>query len=263
MGRRKPPEFWDELWRRESRFLASGSAEYRHGASFVGVSTISSQYYCEYKAENQYTLGEIPTEVKEEGSALHDELVPQKEISPQEFVSLVSRREPSFAVLKVWGTVGGLRVVGIPDHIVWSDCRPLWLVELKSTRSDPARLWEDQENQLRIYGLLLELMGFDCSRLKLALVRLNAGIIGDIDRRAWAATVSSALQEGKEKELEDRFNGGMKVYLLRHDVRKATEAVLAKAGYWLNERAPTSSSSTGKCRACEYCDLCSKSLFRG
>jgi len=74
--------------------------------------------------------------------------------------------------------------------------------------------------------------------------------------------VSSALQDGKVSGLESKYAGVMKVYLLDHDSRRAAAAVLSKAGYWLGTREPTSNTSTGRCRACEYHEVCPKSLFR-
>ncbi len=188
--------------------------------------------------------------------------MPTEGISKEEFAELVGRKEPSLAVLGVWGSAGGLKVIGTPDHVIWSEGRPLWVVELKTTRGDPTPLWEDQENQARIYGLLLERMGFDCSRLQLAVVRLKSGELGEDEKRRWIAEVSGALLEGKTMWLEVRRPGRMKVHLLKHEPAKAEKAVASKAGYWLGEREPTSSSSVGKCRACEYSSSCPKSLFR-
>jgi CRISPR/Cas system-associated exonuclease Cas4 (RecB family) len=260
--RSRIPKFWRDLWKREWDFLASGRKEFRHKRSFVPVSDIASQYYCEYKTENEFALGEIPTEAKEAGTVLHDELMPFKRVSAKEFVELVSRREPSYAVLRVWGEIGGLKVIGTPDHIVWESGRPIWLVELKTTKGDPTPLWEDQENQARIYGLLLDRMGLDCSKLRLAVVRLKTVELTDDQKREWVARVSAALQDEKVGELESQHRGTMKVHLLSHDRTAAERAVLQKAGYWLGKREPTSSTSLGKCRACEYNDVCPKSLLR-
>ena len=254
--------FWDRLWKRERRFFDSGKARFRHGASFVPVSSIAEQYYCEYKLENEFALGEIPTEAKESGTTLHVELMPMERISKEEFAHLVERKEPSLAVLGVWGSSGGLKIVGTPDHIVWSEGRPLWVLELKTTRGDPTPLWEDQENQVRIYGLLLERMGFDCSMMQLAVVRLKSGELSDEEKKDWILKISGALLEGKTKWLEVRYPGRMKVHLLRHEPVKAETAIASKAGYWLEEREPTPSSSMGKCRACEYNSTCPKSLFK-
>ncbi len=250
------------MWRREEDFLLSGEKNLRHDASFVAVSTIAGQFYCEYKVENEFAFGKVPTEAKDQGTDLHDELIPQEPITEKQFAELVSRKEPSYAVLKVWGTVGGLRMVGMPDHIVWSEGRPLWLVELKTTKGDPTSLWPDQISQIRIYGLLLDLMGFDCSRLRLALVRLRAGELTDEERRLWMERVSTHLESGKLAELEAKYRNAMKVHLLAHDKAVAEASVMEKHGYWLGQREAASSTSVGKCKACEYSSVCPKSLFR-
>jgi PD-(D/E)XK nuclease superfamily len=256
-------KFWEDLWRREEEFSASGNPEFRHGSAFVAVSDIAEQFYCEYKVENEFAFGEVPTEAKETGTELHDELIPQVSITKEQFVKLVERKEPSFAVLRVWGNVGGLRIVGIPDHIVWAEGRPLWLVELKTTKGDPGSLWPDQESQIRIYGLLLELMGFDCSRLGLALVRVRTEGLADEEKRLWVEKVSGPLQSGKVAELESEYRGSMKVHVLSHERHVAEARIMEKREYWTGERQPTSSTSVGKCRACEYRSVCPKSLAKG
>jgi len=247
---------------REEEFLLSARPEFRHDTAFIGVSTLADQFYCEYKIENEFALGEIPTETKEKGTELHDELMPQVEITAKDFAELVSRKKPSYAILRVWGMAGGLKLIGMPDHIVWSSGRPLWLVELKTTKGDPNPLWEDQETQVRVYGLLLESMGFDCSKLRLALVRLKAAELSAEDRKQWVTRVSDSLMAGKVEELESRYDGSMKVHLIRHDRLLAEEMVGAKRGYWTGEREPTSSTSVGRCRACEYKSVCPKTLYK-
>ena len=261
--RRPDGSFWEDLWRREEKFRLSGMPEFRHNTAFVAVSAISGQFYCEYKVENEFAFGEVPTEAKDTGTELHDELIPQVAITKEQFVKLVERKKPSFAVLRVWGSVGGLRIIGMPDHIVWSERRPLWLVELKTTGGDPSSLWPDQMTQIRIYALLLDLMGFDCSRLGLALVRLRTEGLSEEERRLWVERVSDHLQSGKVGELETKYKNTMKVHVLSRNRSAAEASVMEKRGYWLGEREPTSSTSVGKCRACEYNSVCPKSLFRG
>jgi len=189
--------------------------------------------------------------------------MPTEGISKEEFAELVGRKEPSLAVLGVGvgGRPEGHRHPG-PRHLVRGEA-PSWVGGAGRRPGGTRRpLWEDQENQARIYGLLLERMGFDCSRLQLAVVRLKSGELGEDEKRRWIAEVSGALLEGKTMWLEVRRPGRMKVHLLKHEPAKAEKAVASKAGYWLGEREPTSSSSVGKCRACEYSSSCPKSLFR-
>ena len=233
---------------------------FRHGASFVAVSSIASQFYCEYKVENMFTLGEIPTEAKDTGTALHDELLPTQEITKEKFVSLVSERKASLAVLRVWGSVGGLKIIGMPDHIIWKEGRPIWLVELKTTRGDTTPLWEDQENQARIYGLLLDLMGFDCTEMKIAVIRLKTEELPPEKKVEWIVKASRRLLEDKVGEFESEYPGTVKVHVLEHERSLAARAVDLKAGYWLGSREPTPTSSVARCRACEYNQVCQKSL---
>jgi len=247
---------------REQEFFDSRHEEFRHGVPFIAVSSIAEQFYCEYKLENEFALGEIPTETKDSGTALHDELMPTERITREEFVKLVSKKEPTLAVIDVWGSAGGLRVVGEPDHIIWSGGKPLWVIELKTTKGDPNPLWEDQENQVRIYGLLLDRMGFDCSMMRLAVVRLKSGELSDEEKREWILRVSKALMEDETHALEAKYQGRMKAHLLNHEPDRAEMAVLSKAGYWLEDREPIPSASVGKCRACEYNSVCPKSLFK-
>ncbi len=254
--------FWEDLWKRESAFMAAARPEFRHGVSFVGVSDIAGQFYCEYKVENAVAMGEIPTETKETGTRLHDELVPGVSITPKAFAKLVSRKVPSYAVLGVWGSVGGLRIIGMPDHIVWAGGKPLWLVELKTTKGDPGRLWDDQAVQARIYGLLLYTMGLDCSELRLAVVRVKADELSEDEKKRWVRKVSGALMGGKVARLESEYRGAVKVHVMAHDVPAALASIGSKRGYWTGEREPTSSTSAAKCRACEYCQVCDRSLAR-
>ena len=54
------PRFWNELWEKEQKFFESAKGEFRHGTSFVAVSSIAEQYYCEYKLENEFALARSP-----------------------------------------------------------------------------------------------------------------------------------------------------------------------------------------------------------
>ena len=254
--------FWESLLKREREFTASAKPEFRHGSPFVGVSTLAEQFYCEYKVENEFALGRVETEAKTRGTEMHEALVPVEEISTEEFVRRIRGRKPSYAVLSAWGAVAGLRLIGTPDHIVWADGKPLWLVELKTTRGDPVPLWDVQANQAWVFGLLLDLLGFDCSKLGVAVARVRVDGLSDGEKARWAREVSEALLEGRVEKLESGFGGAMKVHVLKHDRRLAVAAVTAKRGYWTGEREPTSSTSVGKCRACEYGADCQKSLVR-
>jgi len=255
--------FWQDFEKREKEFMKSGKHDLRHHVSWAGVSDLTEQFYCETKVENKYKLGEIPTEAKEEGTSFHNELIPQKPITREGFVNLVKQKEPTYAVLRVWGKLGDIGLIGLPDHIIWSETKPRWLVEFKTTSKEPTPLWPDQRAQAVIYGALLEKMGFDCSGLQLAVVRLRAGELMEKQRFAWIMLVSQYLESLRIEELEAKHSGKMKVYVLKHDVAEAETTVRNLQDYWLMKREPTSSTSVNKCKACEFNAICSMSLFRG
>jgi PD-(D/E)XK nuclease superfamily protein len=254
-------QFWEELWRREREFMHAGKKDLRHGISSVGVSSLAGQFYCEYKIENEFLHGEIPSYAKDEGTILHDELIPQEPISKEGFAELVSQKKPSYAVLRVWGKIGDIRMIGMPDHIIWIEEKPRWLVELKTTSGDPATLWDDQRAQVLIYGALLAQMGFDCSDLQLAVVRLKASDLSDKEKRDWVMRVSKYLEYDRIRALEAKNAGRMKVHVIKHDVSEAETCIRRMQDYWLGRREPSSSTSINKCKACEYRSLCSKSLY--
>lgn len=251
---------WDELARREEEFMSSGERNLRHHVSSVGVSDLAGQFFCEFKIENEFRFGEVPSEAKEEGTAFHDELIPQKEITRNAFVQLVRQKTPSYAVLRVWGKLSEIRVLGMPDHIIWSDEKPRWLVELKTTSREPTTLWPDQRAQAVIYGALLDKMGFDCSDLQLAVIRIRAKELSEEERLGWITAVSRHLLAGTVEVLEAQHRGMMKAFLLKHDVAEAEATVRLMQDYWLLKREPYSSDNPNKCAACEYNDVCPKSL---
>jgi len=254
--------FWEDLWTREKEFMQSGRHDLRHGLSSVGVSSLAGQFYCEYKVENGFLHGEIPTEAKEEGTILHDELIPQKPITKEGFAKLVGQKGPTYAVLPVWGKLGDIRIMGVPDHIIWTREKPRWIVELKTTSRDPTPLWEDQRAQVVLYGALLEQMGFDCSSLQLALVRLKASELSEKQKRVWIMQVSKYLENDRIQELESKKAGLMKVHVIKHSVADAEGVARRMQDYWLGRREPLSSTSVNKCKACEFNSICPKSLLK-
>jgi hypothetical protein len=74
--------------------------------------------------------------------------------------------------------------------------------------------------------------------------------------------VSKHLIQGRIEEFEALHHGTVRAHILNQDSHAAELGVLRMKGYWLGEREPTSSSSIGKCRACERKAMCPKTLFR-
>ncbi|MDG6987710.1 MAG: PD-(D/E)XK nuclease family protein [Nitrososphaerota archaeon] len=249
-----------EEWKKSmSEPLAAGKA-YRFDQSFVAVSSIAQQYYCEAKVEQSYVHGDIPSEAKEAGTNLHEEVLAMEKVELKDLVERVEKAPLLTASFGVHGRILDIDVAGMPDAVVFEKSVPKWVIELKTTKGDPTKLWDDQLVQVRVYGLLMEKMGFDCSRMQLALVRWRQEDIKRPQKEEMLSRITRSLMNGETKELEAKF--GMRFFVFPHDAAEAERAVAWAQGYWLGRRGAVPSSSPGKCKICEYSAICPYSLVK-
>ena len=241
--------------------LPTSETPFRHDLSFVPVSSIAGQYYCEVKVDHEYVRGEIPTEEKEVGTELHEEIFVMKRVKTDELIQHIEKAPRVTASFPLHGDVEKLRIVGVPDAVVFEKDAPRWLIELKTTKGDPSKLWRDQELQVRLYGVLLETMGFDCSSLQLVLARMRQDEALEPDeKKELLAEVRESLDRHKTSEVEAKY--GMKVFVFPYAGAEAKDAVVWAQEYWLRNRSPIPTKNESKCRACEYRDWCSYSLYK-
>ena len=71
--------------------LLTSETTFRHDLSFVPVSSIAGQYYCEVKVDHEYVRGEIPTEEKEVGTELHEEILAMKRVRTDELIKHIEK----------------------------------------------------------------------------------------------------------------------------------------------------------------------------
>lgn len=235
---------------------------FRHGLKAVPVSKIASQSYCELKIDHEYTRGEVPSEEKDLGSEIHEAIFAMKKVETEDFIKHISAKKPSIATLTLLGEGGRLNIAGQPDAIVFRAGQPLWVIELKTTGGDPGRLWDSQRNQPFLYGLLLERMGFDCSGLKLAIVRARREPLEENEKEELLGIIANSLLSGTNPAVESSYRGNLKFHLMPSEIGKAEEIVAQAEGYWLEERGPLSAVYPGQCRVCPYGTECSQSLWR-
>jgi hypothetical protein len=62
-------------------------------------------------------------------------------------------------------------LAGRPDVIVFMKGVPAFIIELKTASGNVSRLWRHEKVQVGVYGLILDQMGFDCSKLKLVIIK--------------------------------------------------------------------------------------------
>jgi CRISPR/Cas system-associated exonuclease Cas4 (RecB family) len=250
-------------WRDSLRELRTLKPDpiFRHSLSFIAVSDIAQQFYCEAKVEQQYTTGAIPSEIKTTGSEIHEEIFAMESVELEKLIKSVEKKPSVIATFPLVATVNKIRILGVPDAIIFNNSRPKWLIELKTTISRNPRMWPDQEVQIRTYGLLLEKMGFDCSNLTLVLIHLRQdNRLDPNEKKAILSEIATSIELDRLREIE--FKYGMKISLISHDNFKAEESVLWAQDYWLDVREPIPTKNPSKCKSCVYTETCPYNLLK-
>ncbi|MDE1853283.1 MAG: PD-(D/E)XK nuclease family protein [Thaumarchaeota archaeon] len=257
----KEPGGWREALTGFPEFPRAGPV-FRHSLEFVKASDIAEQYYCEMKLDLSYLLGRVPSDAKEEGERIHKKVFVMEEVEPKQLVPAIEKLKHVSATFTVYGTVGLLAIVGRPDAITFERGRPRWAIELKTTERNPAKLWTNQLVQVQTYGLLLDQMGFDVSKLDLVLARVQRVWAGRSDLAdALLKKTLVLLRSDKYREYEADHPGTVKFYVIPYDRSEAERNILWAQDYWLGKREPVPAHSYGKCRACEYHERCDYSLY--
>lgn len=157
---------------------------------------------------------------------------------------------------------GKLVLAGVPDAVVFQKGKPTFVLELKTTRRDATILYDGQRAQAAIYGLLLELIGFDCSDLRLAVVKLRRETpMPESEKAKFLETITSTLVSGNDLgQVASASKNQVVVHSIPYMRDEASRTVLRTEGYWLGERNPVPATNPNKCRACEFRQVCPSSL---
>ncbi len=106
----------------------------------------------------------------------------------------------------------------------------------------------------------MEHMGFDCSNLTLALIRMKQEALTPTERASLLLLVKEALAKEETAQLEAKY--GMRFFLFPHARSEAEGALTWAQDYWLRRREAIPTKVEGKCRSCEFNDVCAYSLFK-
>jgi CRISPR/Cas system-associated exonuclease Cas4 (RecB family) len=242
------------------------TTKFRTNISVIPASSIAEQYYCEMKVEQKYIRGEVQTEAKEEGTNLHDNLLRMRKSTIKKIIKDIENKEILVASFPLVAKFEGLTLGGVPDAIVFQKSKPLYVIELKTTaRGDTTIVYDSQRAQASIYGLLLELIGFDCSNLKLIIVRYKTSAPlskKNKNKNRFLDILVQSLITGNADSFASKSKNEVVVHTLSYAKLYAVQAIREKKGYWLNEREPIPTSNPNKCRGCEFANLCPSSLTK-
>jgi hypothetical protein len=245
---------WKDSLRRRFELL-HGPPIYRNGQSFVKASDLAKQYFCELKLHLDMTRAEVPTESKIQGKKMHSEALAMEKVSLEQLKSDIESKPLLISSFLLVAKLEELVIAGVPDAIITSREMPRFLIELKTTKGETGRLWESEAVQVRTYGLLLDGMGFDCSSLRLAIVKTNQSPLFYQDRHMLMRRIIEALL-GDSHVVKSEHEGQLKVFGLPYSRAEAKKDVLLAQDYWLCKREAIPTSSIGRCRKCVHKDIC-------
>lgn len=269
----------------------------KHGNWFVPVSDIAAQYYCEKKVELTYTLGKEETPVMKEGTRLHEEITKMEKASLQKLIDDIERRAFLCARFPLAAEIEGLPLVGVPDVLGFLGKGAVcFVLELKSFESSIFRLYPDRAVQAKLYGLLLEEMGFNCSEMRLYVTGVRRGISTEVsglmlNGLLFALSLSPEIRSlsqtkyiskdmlstlddkrlmkllGLEKQtvrkLEELIGAAdLSIFCFPYNRDDALDVLRWAKDYWLGNRDAVPTRKMEKCKVCNYANNCKTRLTK-
>lgn len=227
---------------------------FKHRKRYVPVHKLAEQFFCEMKVEQGYLNPEIEiTEAKANGIKIHDRMIPTK-VTLEKIIEGILSKSRFVASFTIGALVGKLRIVGKPDAIVFENAKPIYVIEIKTVLKNPKEVWLDEVVQARIYGLLLDRMGFDCSNLKIVVAKVIQNVI-DAERMLHDIINDLGVHDEGSYHIKNRS-----LHCFEYAKATAEKDVLKMQDYWTNKRAPLQTNWTSRCRVCGYRDICPRSL---
>jgi len=229
-----------------------GEAKLRFQRSFIRVSDIATQYFCERKVEMAYTHGNIETEAKILGVKGHDRLVQDSvKIKIHDlWKEIYGKRPVLIQEMLILAKFKRAILVGRPDSVLFENGIPNIIFEYKFTKA--TRPFRNQSVQAHTYGVILRRMGFNTKNLELALVLASPKSKNDkeLNMKVYKSIVNKGLKE--TSILSEDF----RVYVEKFDSRRAESDIDWAIKFWMGERDALKNASPNKCKNCEYNKLC-------
>jgi hypothetical protein len=241
--------------------LVITNVKFRHGTHFISASSIAEQYYCEQKVEMSYTVGDIETEAKVEGRVIHDALLKMEKTTLENLIRDIQTKDLYSASFPIFARFSDIILAGHPDAIVFMKGVPAFIIELKTMSGNVSPLWRHEKVQVGVYGLILDQMGFDCSKLKLVIIKQkrDGNLIDESYRkrflREMVLTLLGAVKPNFPRDM-------MRLHILGYNRGEVAEDVKWAMDYWLSKREPIPTRNASKCRSCEYALICPTSLIK-
>ncbi len=243
----------------ELREVLEGNGNLKFNRSYLIVSDIASQAYCEEKVELNYIHGAVEKEEKITGTELHEEVSRDAIIVNFEEMIKDIHKKDIYSILETTFMIKykGEFIVGKPDYIVFRKGIPIFIFDYKFSKY--RKIFPNQHVQARIYGLILKEMGFNTNILFYGIIKGPLELKQDIETlKSIPAQVErkvdlDLLLEKGEMILE--FNQII-VYIHKFEPSQAEKDLDWAIEYWKGERSATLTDNKNKCLNCEHKQNC-------
>jgi len=251
---KKQLEKFDSMLKELRRKREEQDERLRFNRLTISASDIAGQYYCEKKVELEYLHGEIETEAKTVGSEAHERLIEEAvEIKREGLWKKIYGKEPVLAIeMFILGKYQDLFLAGQPDSVMFYKGYPIVIFEFKFSRSGIA--YPSHHVQAQTYGLILENMGFDTSRLFYAIVVADPKTRGNPELQHKA--IDAIFKKGFEESIlsiDDTI-----IHFCKFYPSEAQESLQWAIKFWKQGRDATPTTNPNKCAKCEYKLQCQK-----
>jgi hypothetical protein len=235
-----------------------GENNLRFDRSFILASDIAQQYFCEKKVEMQYLYGEVETEEKSIGTEGHEKLLEDSvKIERQELWKKIYGKKLTLALeMLLLAKYKDVVLVGRPDSVLFQNGYPIIVFEYKFSKSGTA--YRTHHVQARTYGILLNNMGFDTSRLFYAVVIADPRARHDKELKR--KVIDAVIKNGPKEAILDIENAA--VHLHKFNQTEAEKDLDWATEFWKKTREAIMTSNPNKCMKCEHKVECSKSVHK-
>jgi CRISPR/Cas system-associated exonuclease Cas4 (RecB family) len=224
----------------------------KFGKKVVAASDIAEQFFCEKKVEMQYLHGEIETEAKIVGTEAHGKLLEDAvRVKREELWQKIYGRNPVLALEPLFfEKFNDIIVAGKPDAILFRNGLPLVVLEHKFSRKPVA--YETYHVQARIYGLLLNNIGFDTRLLFYAIIVADPAV--RFGRNLKKKVLEAINKNGPKEGILELKNA--RVFLRKYNHGDAEKDLNWAVKFWKQEREAIPTQNPNKCKTCEYFEKC-------
>lgn len=261
---------WIENLKTQSRRLKNLKSNPRidlvNGLPWVRIRDIADQFYCEKKVDLELRLGKKYFKDLKDGSEVHSKVDSELvRVSLKKLIEEIVSKKPLITKLAVDFEIDGVPIFGRSDQIFFRDAKPCYLFELKSTNYNLDRIYKGEKVQALLYGFGLDKMGFDCSRLCLAVVKVRRDLKSEYYQKLTKNVIKllDSMYSTKERILSDCIKlEGCYIHLWNYSGISELEAELRdKLSYWTKKRSPAKAKNPTKCKSCVYRKECLQSNF--